>query len=610
MPLSPVEEIKNRLDILEVIGSYIRLQKAGRNYKARCPFHNERTPSFMVSAERQIWHCFGCGAGGDIFAFVKQIEGVEFGDALRILASRAGVKLTRQSPEIATKRQRLYEVSELAAKFFEKQLEATKTGQKAYKYLQERGLKSSTIKEWRLGWAPDQWHALSDFLGQRGYKDQEIFDAGLTVKREEENSEIRKSGDYHDRFRSRIMFPLFDIQGQIVGFAGRIFGREDQNVGKYINTPQTFLYDKSRLLYGLNFAKQELRQKDAAILVEGNLDVIMAHQAGTKNVLATSGTAMSEEHLQIIRRYTENLIFAFDIDLAGEGATRRSIDLALAQDFNVKIIKIIQDKTQGKIKDPADLIKQDAVAWRKATESAVSIMDYYFDVTFAKYKTIGVEEKRQIAKILLPAIKRIANHIERAHWLGELGKKLRVDEKALQSEMEKIKFQTFKNEAPTQTAAREASRTRTEELEDQLLSLLLNFPEQLKDFSHQPGELFFNEKPTRILEEIMTLAQKTDAKRQNCLAILKKRLPQDFCEHLDYLYFRLEKFGVQDESIEQELAACVKELKTLKLKSKMFGLNFDMQEAQDKHDKTKTQNCIKKFNELAKELSELTNNKI
>ncbi|OGZ34602.1 MAG: DNA primase, partial [Candidatus Portnoybacteria bacterium RBG_13_41_18] len=348
MPSSPIDEIKSRIDILELVGSYITLAKAGRNWRARCPFHNERTPSFVVSPERQIWHCFGCGAGGDIFGFVKQIEGVEFGDALRILARRAGVVLKRQDPAIQTQRKRLYEVCELAAKFYEKQIES-KIGQKAFQYLiKERGLKKETIKNWRLGWAPDDWNTLSDFLRQRGFLEQEIFDSGLIIKKDPSTGSGYNVRDNYDRFRSRIMFPIFDIQGQVVGFAGRIFGKEDLNVGKYINTPQTILYDKSRLLYGLNFGKLDIRQSNACVFVEGNLDVIMSQQAGIKNTVASSGTALTIAHLQIIRRYAENLIFSFDTDAAGDNATLRSIELALENDFNIKITQPL-DQAEGKI---------------------------------------------------------------------------------------------------------------------------------------------------------------------------------------------------------------------------------------------------------------------
>jgi len=603
---SPVDEIKSRLDILEVIGSYIRLSKAGRNYKARCPFHSERTPSFMVSPERQIWHCFGCNLGGDIFAFVKQIEGVEFGDALRLLASRAGVVLKRQDPVVQTKRKRLYETCELAAKFFQKQLES-KTGQKAFSYLtKERGVKNQTIKEWRLGWAPDEWRALSDFLKDRGYNDEEILQAGLTVQPETDQA---RGGNYgtktnYDRFRSRIMFPLFDIQGQIVGFAGRIFGKEDANVGKYINTPQTILYDKSRLLYGLNFAKLQLREKNLCVFVEGNLDVIMSHQAEVKNTVATSGTALTPEHLKIINRYTDNLVFAFDMDLAGETATRRSIDMALENDFNVKITQIGQ-------KDPADLIKQNPSAWEKAIDAAVSVMDYYFKTVFAKYPStnsgqVNSEDKKQIGKILLPLIKKIPNEILRGHWIGELGKKLKTDEKALYAEMQKIKTEAaFLENKANIAPPSPVQKSRVDELEERFLSLLLSFPENFKNFDDEAKDFLSSERAVKILTELQGASSRI--KKENCLDLLKKKLPQELHEHIDYLSFKSEQYLVDESSAASEIKECLLALKIIKIKDRMLQLAFEIQEAQTNKDKRKLGQNLKNFNALSNKLIELTN---
>ncbi|MBI4708591.1 MAG: DNA primase [Candidatus Portnoybacteria bacterium] len=603
--LSPVDEIKNRLDVIEVVGSYVKLQKAGRNYRAPCPFHSEKTPSFMVSPERQIWHCFGCGAGGDIFAFVKQIEGVEFGDALRILARRAGVVLKKQDPAVQTQRKRLYEICELATKFFQKQLEATKSGQNAYEYLiSERGLSSQTIKDWRLGWAPDEWHSLSAFLGERGYSDEDIFNTGLAVKRDENFqfpiSNFQKNSksqipNYYDRFRSRIMFPIFDIQGQIVGFAGRIFGKEDVNAGKYINTPQTILYDKSRLLYGLNFAKMDLRQKNSCILVEGNLDVIMSHQAGVKNVVASSGTALTAEHLKIIKRYTDNLIFAFDMDLAGENATKRSIDLALENDLNAKIIKI--DK-----KDPADLIKEEPDAWQKTLEEAMPIIDYYFDCTFAKFKSERPEDKKQIARILLPVIKKISNQIEQSHWIGEMARRLKTDEKILYSELRKASLPSSNLATTVQTPQKIEERTRAQELEEKLLSLYLNFPEHLKNSDHNQ-KLFFNEHLAQIFDGLCALQGKP---RNSCLESLRKKLTPELVIKLEYLSLKIEQYPTDELAAIEEIEICLRELKIMKVREKMVKLSFDIQEAQAQKDKKNMEKYLEKFRELSTQLIELT----
>ncbi|PIS30692.1 MAG: DNA primase [Candidatus Portnoybacteria bacterium CG08_land_8_20_14_0_20_40_83] len=610
---SPVDEIKSRLDIIEVIGSYIKLSKAGRNYKARCPFHSERTPSFMVSPERQIWHCFGCNAGGDIFAFVKQIEGIEFGDALRMLAQRAGVVLKRQDPAIQTKRKRLYEICELATKFFQKQLES-REGQRASNYLfKDRGLKNQTIREWRLGWAPDEWHALADFLRQRDYSEQEVFDAGLTVKKESSNRGLSSVTtedsplNYYDRFRSRIMFPLFDIQGQVVGFAGRIFGKEDPNVGKYINTPQTVLYDKSWLLYGLNFAKLQLREKNSCIFVEGNLDVIMSHQAGIKNTVASSGTALTGAHLKIVGRYTDNLIFAFDMDLAGETATRRSIDLALENDFNVKIVSIGE-------KDPADLIKQSPSGWEKAAGSAIPIIDYYFKTVFAKYPgkdgQITSEDKKQIAKILLPVIKKIPNDIIRSHWIGELAKKLRVDEKALYGEMQKTRTETVAGpQTLKENKETKPEKSRIRELEERLLAIVFNYPENCKILSGSPKDFLFSKEAIQILSEFKKTIEsaKKRAKKEDYLVLLKKKVPAELHGHIEYLCLLNEQYSLDELSAASEAKECLFALKTIKIKEEMLQLSFEVQDAQTNRDKKKLKQNLEKFNALSNQLIELSN---
>jgi len=528
---SPVDEIKNKLDAVELIGGYLKLTKAGRNYKACCPFHGEKTPSFMVSPERQIWHCFGCGLGGDIFSFVMKIEGVEFGDALRILARRTGVVLKKQDPQAQSQKKRLYEICDLAAKFFSYQLDKSASGQKAAKYLSERGLKKETIKAWRLGWAPDNWRVLGEFLKSRGYQDEEILQAGLAVQKDPSTqftpSSSRGSGhnsDYYDRFRSRIMFPLFDIQGQTVGFAGRIFGKKDENTGKYINTPQTVLYDKSRLLYGLNFAKMELRSQNSCIFVEGNLDVIMSHQAGVKNAVATSGTALTDEHLKIIKRYTDNLLFAFDSDDAGENATRRGLDLAMAQDFNIKVIMLDS-------KDPADVIQKDQAEWPQAIKEAKSVMDFYFVSVFNKYSApLSVENKKQIGKFLLPVIKNLASRVEQMEWVRELAQRLKANEKDILWDLGRIKIQASGHRPADSEEAVANKKTRLAELEKRIIGLLLNYQECLSGDWPISGDDFSDQNMAAIFRGLEKIAKK--GTKGDLMGKLKKELPGELANSI------------------------------------------------------------------------------
>lgn len=393
---SPIDEIKSRLDIVEVISSYIKLQKAGANYRALCPFHSEKKSSFFVSPARQIWHCFGCNSGGDIFRFIMQIEGVEFGDALRMLAQRAGVELKPLKPELITERQRLYEICELAAQFFEKQLES-KTGQEVKKYLLNRGISAETIKKWRLGYSPDLWQGLSDFLTSKNYKKEEIEKAGLAIKNEK--------GKFYDRFRGRVMFPVFDLNSQVIGFGGRIFEEEKKaekeiEEAKYINTPSTLLYDKSRVLYGLDKAKLAIRKNDFCILVEGYTDVILSNQSGYENVVATSGTALTPYQLKILKRYSENLYTSFDMDVAGDSATKRGIDLAQIQGFNIKVIVLPEGL------DPADVISRNSQEFGELIKKSLSILEFYFQNTFSRFDKKTPEGKKNISKILLPVIKK------------------------------------------------------------------------------------------------------------------------------------------------------------------------------------------------------------
>src|SRR3989344_6178626 len=322
---SPVELIKERLSITEVIGAYLGLEKAGSNLKAKCPFHNEKTPSFFVSPTRGSYYCFGCGAKGDIFSFVQAFEGLDFMGALKTLASRAGVELIPENPRVRTERERLLSLLDTAVLFFQKSLGEN---EQARAYLSKRGISDETIQSWRVGFAPDSWHACSEFCLQKGFTADEIARAGLSKT---------EKGKTYDRFRSRVMFPIFDSAGRAVAFSGRILGKESEQIPKYLNSPETSVFSKSRVLYGFDRAKNEIRRKDFTMLVEGQMDLLMCYQAGFKNTVASSGTAFTREQLEMLKRLSKRVLMVYDADKAGIQASLRSASLALSSGMEVKV---------------------------------------------------------------------------------------------------------------------------------------------------------------------------------------------------------------------------------------------------------------------------------
>ncbi len=565
---SPIEEIKNKLDIVDVIGNYIKLEKAGANYRAVCPFHGEKKPSFFVSPARQIWHCFGCGKGGDVFGFIKEIEGVEFGDALRILAQKAGVELRRENPKLRTERKRLYEIYELAVLFFEKQLES-KTGQEVKEYLLKRGMNKESTVKWRLGWSPDSWNGLSDFLKKKGYKDEEVIKAGLAIRNEK--------GSYYDRFRSRIMFPIFDLNSQVIGFGGRIFKSED--TAKYVNTPNTLLYDKSRVLYGLDKAKLEIRKKDFCVLTEGYVDVILAHQMGMENVVATSGTALTPYQLKLLKRYSDNLLTAFDMDVAGDTATKRGINLAQAQGFNIKVVVLPENK------DPADVISENPQEFSKLVEGAKGILDFYFENAFNQADPKLPEGKKEISKILLPVIKRIPNKIEQSSWIQKLAKKLDVNEQAVEQELNKVKIEeeVFGLEPEEQEVI--AQKSRNQLLEERLIILLLQ--------SKPLVELIDDNLCSCLSDQA---SQIISCLKQN------KEIPADFLEFFNYLGLKADIEQSLEEETKEELISCINIIKTLAMREKMDDISQEIKRAEVEKNYQKVQELTEEFNKLAQQI--------
>jgi len=475
---SEIEQIKSRLNIVDIVGSYIKLEKAGINYRARCPFHNEKSPSFFVSPSRQLWHCFGgCNEGGDIFKFVMKIEGIEFYDALKILADKAGVELKKNPnwEKTKSKRDTLLNISNKSTSFFMTQLEKSKIGQEAKEYLLKRGFKNETIKDWQIGYAPLNWQGLSDYLIGLGFNKQDIVDAGLAIQ----------SQKFFDRFRGRIMFPIRDFNGQTIGFTGRIFKTEDD--AKYLNTPNTLLYDKSQALFGIDKAKLDIRKKDYCVLVEGNVDCIMSHQSGVKNCIAVSGTALTPTHLGIIKRYSNNLVLAFDMDLAGNNATKKGIDMALNNGFNVKVISMSSEK------DPADIILASGEEeWKKIVEEAKPINQFYFDLAFKDIDVNLIENKKKIVAELLPIFKKIDNTIEQSYWIENLSNRLSIKEEDIRKEMKKVKLDVEVGNN-NQKEDLKKQKTKKDLLEEIILSIAIINPSLVDKLSDEQKDIFSKE---------------------------------------------------------------------------------------------------------------------
>jgi DNA primase len=433
--MDAVEEVKSRLNIEDVIGEYVELKRAGRNFKGLSPFSSEKSPSFMVSPEKQIWHDFSSGKGGTMFSFVMEMEGLDFKGALELLARKAGVDLSQfqGGRDNSKQKERLYQALELATKFYQVQFSQNKA---ALEYvLKKRQFTKETALEWQLGYSPNNGTALCDFLVSKKFTAKEIKEAGLSAQR------YRGLGDM---FRGRLMIPLHDAQGRVIGFTARLL-EDIKDAPKYINTPQTMLYDKSRHVYGLHLAKEAIRKSQFAVLAEGNLDVIQSHQAGVRQVVATAGTALTEQHLKALSKFTGDIRLSFDADKAGINATERAIPIASKVGVSLSIISIPSGK------DPDELIKQDPDAWEEAIEKNQYALDWLIE----RYKTVldikSAEGKRKFSDILLPVVRQLQDSVERDHYLVELAKTIGVSREALTDKYQKTTKAAPKQQRKTVT---------------------------------------------------------------------------------------------------------------------------------------------------------------
>jgi len=423
--MGDADEVKSRLNIIDVIGEKVPLKKSGRNFKGLCPFHNEKTPSFMVSPDRQVFHCFGCGKGGSVIDFVMEYEHLEFPEALEELASRAGVTLQERKSDTPEKKlkETLYEINELASSYFTYLLTKHSLGEKAMLYVKNRGITDKSIKTFGLGYSPNSWEALYQFLKKKQYSDETIEKSGLA---------LRGNRGLYDRFRGRLMFTLRDHRGKVVGFSGRVLDPSVKDT-KYINTSETPVYSKSNVLFGLDVTQGAIIKANEAILMEGEMDVISSFQAGIANVVAIKGAALTEGHVHLLKRYTERLLFALDSDVAGDAAARRGIDIAEKNGMDMKVVRMPLGK------DPDEAAREDPIGLKKAIKNAMPIYDYFIASSKKRFDTTTAFGKKKASEELLPILTKIENSIVQGHYIKKIASELAVSEDTIIDGMKKVK---------------------------------------------------------------------------------------------------------------------------------------------------------------------------
>jgi DNA primase len=600
-----VDEVKQRLNIVEVISAYVPLKKAGRNYKGLCPFHSEKTPSFVVFPDSQRWHCFGaCGTGGDVINFVMRRENLPFPDALKMLAARAGVELTPPTPAQeaqAEERRRLWEVNRQAADYYHHLLMESPEAADARSYLARRGLRNETLRAFQVGYARDEWQALGDYLRAQSWREADLLSAGLVIERD--------SGGTYDRFRGRIVYPIRDARGHVCGFGARVL---DDSLPKYLNSPQTQVFDKGSVLYGIDLAREAIRRAETAVLVEGYMDVLQAHQAGFKNVIAAMGTALSQEQLAILKPVTRRLVLALDPDVAGDRATLRGLEVA-KEALDSRVVPVptargliryeteldaeLRILTLPEGRDPDEVILEDPEKWQRLVDESLPIMDYYFMALTADLDLSSAKDKDKAVQALLPLIAEIPSGVERAHYLQRLAALVRTDERVLAGQLERATRRRRGRPAPDEVPAAGL------DLETYLLYLVGMHPELVQTVEEWADELFVEAENAAVFGLLReTGGAEPFWSREGLLAELDETLRG----HIESL---VEAYG-RGPDVSQECAREVVETVALRLqrerlKQRDRDLQGMIQAALEEDDTDAVAQCIGAVNEVAERLRQI-----
>src|SRR3990172_1063696 len=585
--MDQVEEIKGKTDIVELIQEYVPLKRAGRNYKGLCPFHGEKTPSFMVNPELQIFKCFGCGEGGDAYSFLQRIEGMEFGEALRNLADRVGVKLVSYRPSQQEElKDTLLQTNYLAGEYYHYVLTKHNLGIQAREYLKDRGVTNEAIEIFKLGFAPEGWDFLLSYLsGKKGFKEEDIERAGLAIKSQSDRETKKQS--YYDRFRNRIMFPLNNPRGQTVGFSGRVMpGADEKAGGKYVNTPETEIYHKSGILYGYDLARSAIKAENTSVLVEGQMDVIGSWQAGVPNNVGVGGTALTDRQIELLKRVGETVIMALDADQAGDAAARKGIEAAGKTGLIVKVVDIRKGR---KYKDPGEWATDDPDGWKEAVKKAVVVYDFYLDSAVSRHG-LDVVGKTRIGRELLPIWRNIEDEIVKAHYVKKLAEVLGVEEEDIRQQMAKSQVPKLNSQIPknNQMTNERMKKSRREVVEEYIVGLALRGSKANLLATKPMNQMIKTDFWKKVIDQVAGFKPQTPIRE------LIKQMPAELRGRVEELMLNEEEPA--GDEWEKEWKEAAGELETIGIREQITGY---------KHQEGK----MKEVAKLAKRLSELTGGK-
>lgn len=569
------EEIKSRISIEDLAGEYLELKRTGRNFKALSPWTNERTPSFIVSPDKQIWHDFSSGKGGDIFGFIMEVEGMNFREALEFLARKAGVEIetfnSKRSKEIAEKKERLRKILQISSNFYQHMLIRDK---KALNYVfKKRKLSKEIVQDFKVGYAPNGQKILTNFLLKKGFSLNDIRDAGL----------LNRFGG--DIFRNRMVITLKDASGEPVGFTGRIID-DEPNAPKYLNTPQTLLYDKSSNIFGLSQAKNEIRKTGFAVVVEGNMDVISSHQVDVRNVVATAGTAMTVNHLKALSRFSNDIRLCFDSDQAGINATERAI--SLGQQAGVELSIITLDQSAGQAKDPDELIQKDIELWRKSIVNPQPAMEWIFDQYQKRLDISTAKGKKDFSTIALKLVENLNDPVEKDFYINEISKRIGVSKATL---LNKIGEEKKPEKTKKRVKIEKTDKKFVDDFlyEDDLLALAIKEPRLAKRLSDLKENSLHGEQRNKILEIL----------KSEDMELLKS-----FDEYVKILLLKAdERLGNIKESATDEMKRLIQKVKTENLRTQKENLQAELENAEIQGDENLKTKILSKIIELNKELN-------